>query len=408
MSASAVSEIERALGSPDLFEDPYPVYRELRESFPVYRSEVWDTWVLTRYEDVHATLRDPARFASSGRIEATLDLMPDDPRTRFTPLYDHFAAGMIHSDPPDHTRVRALARHAFTPRMIEKLVPRVESLVTELLDDLVGSGPFDLVREFAMPLPATVIAEMLGADPADRHRFVEWSDDAVAFQGVARVDPHLVQRAQDGILELKEYLGHLKRKRLSDPRDDVMSALAAAEEDGERLTEDEVTGTAVTLLIAGHETTTSLISNAIATLLSVDGRADRLRAEPELLDTTIEEVLRFESPKQRDFRRLTEDVELRGQTMRAGEIVIQLLGSANRDSAQFDEPDSFVMDRRPNRHIAFGYGIHFCLGAPLARLEGRVAIRELLRRLPRMALTGPVPWAEKNLFRVPSSLELSQ
>ena len=266
---------------------------------------------------------------------------------------------------------------------------------------------FDVVPELAFPLPVTVIAELLGADPADRDRFKAWSDEIIAFQGVAALDESLVESSQASLLDMKDYLRSLLAERRQKPRDDFMTELVSAEEDGQRLSEDELLSTCVTLLIAGHETTTSLISNAVYSLLRHEGAADRLRREPELIEPAIEEVLRYESPKQRDFRLLANDVELHGQTLRKGQLAIQLLGSANRDPRQFDDPDSFILDRKPNRHIAFGFGIHFCLGSPLARLEARIAVSELLRRQPNLSLaTEDVHWERRNLFRVPHALRV--
>jgi cytochrome P450 len=402
---SMTADLEQQLASPLLFDDPYPVYAQLREARPAYWSDAWGAWLITRYADVHASLRDPRRFISNGRIETSLDGLPGDVRARVQPLYDHFGTAMIHSDPPQHTRLRSLIRHAFTPRVIAALEPRVQEIVDGLLDDVQEAPEFDLVSRLAFLLPVTVIAELLGADPADRDRFKVWSDEIVAFQGVAALDPALVEVSQAALLDMKDYLRSLLARRRDDPRDDFTSLLVTAEEDGVRLTEEEMLSTCVTLLIAGHETTTSLIANAVNTLLRLDGVAERLRREPALLEPALEEVLRYESPKQRDPRLLAEDVELHGETLRAGQMAILLLGSANRDARQFDDPETFVIDRAPNRHIAFGFGIHFCLGAPLARLEGRIAIGDLLRRQPRLALAPrEIPWERRNLFRIPREL----
>jgi hypothetical protein len=403
---STIADLEQQLASPLLFDDPYPVYAHLREAHPAYWSDAWGAWLLTRYADVHGALRDPANFVSNGRVEMTLDALEPALRAQVSPLYDHFGTAMIHSDPPQHTRLRGLIRHAFTPRVINALEPRVSELVAQLLDNVQGRDEFDLVSELAFVLPVTVIAELLGADPADRDRFKEWSDEIIAFQGVgAGIDPALVLPSQDSLVDMKDYLRTLLKQRAVSPKDDFMTELVNAEENGKRLSEEELLSTCVTILIAGHETTTSLITNSVYTLLRHEGAADRLRAEPALVDTAIDEVLRFESPKQRDPRLLAHDVELHGQTMRAGEMVILLLGAANRDPRQFEDPDSFILDRSPNRHIAFGFGIHFCLGSPLARLEGRIAVGELLRRRPELELVTENPfWERRNLFRIPREL----
>ena len=387
------------------YTDPYPLYDQLRAEQPVYWSDAVGAWLLTRYDDVTTTLRDPRRFSSRGRFLAVLDRVPADTRARVRSLEDHFTVGLISSDPPDHTRLRGLINRAFTPRRIEGLRPRVQALVDELLGTIEAHGEMDVFHDLAYPLPATVIAELLGAPAADRDRFKVWSNGILAFQGTGRTTPDTLDRAQHDLLEMRAFLGELLERRRREPADDLLSAMVAAEAEGDKLSAAELLTTCVTLLTAGHETTTNLIANGLYTLLRHPEQLQQLRADPGLMATAVEEMLRYESPLQRNPRRLAEDVELHGQRLRRGDFVLQVLGAANRDPAQFPDPDRFNITRRPNRHVAFGMGIHFCLGAPLARLEAPIAIGTVLRRLPRLGLAdGDIRWQEHGLLRALQSL----
>lgn len=400
MTGTISAAFDQQLISPAFYANPYPFYHQLRTEAPVSWSAALGGWVLTRYQDVIASLRDTRYFSSRGRMLAALERFPDDTRVALRPLEDHFAVGLISSDPPDHTRLRALINKAFTPRVVEQLRPRIQALVDELLDVAQARGPIDLIRDLAYPLPATVIAELLGASPEDRDRFKVWSDGILSFQGRGVVTPAQMAHAQTHLLEMRAFLGDLLEQRRRAPREDLLSRLVEAESAGERLTEAELMTTCVTLLTAGHETTTNLIGNGLYTLLRYPDQLALLRANPALLPTAIEEMLRYESPLQRNPRRIAEDVVFGGQPMRQGDFVLQILGAANRDPAVFPDPDRFDIARQPNRHIAFGFGIHFCVGAPLARLEAPVAISTVLRRLPRLELAGPpVQWYEHGLLR---------
>jgi cytochrome P450 len=388
-------------------QDPYPAYRRLREDHPVFWSEAWGAWLISRYDDVVATLRDHERFSSRGRLVELIDALPDETRAEAGPLRDHFStSGLIHSDPPDHTRMRSLISKAFSPRTIAALEPRITRIVEELLDRVDPGRPFDVMTALAYPLPAIVIAELLGALPEDRERFRAWSDGIVAFQGEGRAIPEAVPVSARAVAEMRAYIGDLIEARRARPREDLLGDLVAVEEAGSQLTTDEIYSTCVTFLIGGHETTTSLIANCLYTLLRHPDQLAAVRADDDALAGAIEECLRFESPIQRTFRRVTEDTELEGHSMRRDQIVIQLLGAANRDAGHFERAEAFDISRRPNRHIAFGSGVHFCIGAPLARLEARVALRAILQRLPRLELAADdVEWqTEKALFRCVRSL----
>ena len=400
MTTTAPADLDRLLTTPAFFQDPYPVYAALRGRDPVHWSEANGGWMLTRFDDVLATIKDTEHFSSRGRLTAVLDRVPADARPRLKPLENHFSVGLISSDPPDHGRLRGLVNKAFTPRVVERLRPRVQALVDGFLDAVQDRGEMDVVRDLAYPLPATVIAELLGAPPADRDRFKAWTAGIMAFQGTGRARPEVVEESQRHLLEMRAFLADLAARRRREPREDLMSGLVAAEAAGDKLTEAELLTTCVTLLTAGHETTTSLIGSGLYTLLRHPDQLALLRERPDLMPSAVEEMLRYESPLQRNPRRIAVDVELRGRQLRTGDYVMQVLGSANRDPAQFPDPDRFDIARQPNRHVAFGFGVHFCLGAPLARLEAPIAVGTVLRRMPNLRLaTEAVEWHRHGLLR---------
>jgi hypothetical protein len=403
----ATVPLEVLLSDPRFAQDPYPAYRRLLAQSPVFWSEAWGAWLITRYEDVVGTLRDHERFSSRGRLVELIDALPEEARADARPLREHFStAGLVHSDPPDHTRMRSLISRAFSPRVIAGLEPRIRAIVDGLLDEVAPGEPFDVMAAIAYPLPAIVIAELLGAPPEDRERFRQWSDGIVAFQGRGRAIPEAVPLSALAIVQMRDYIGRLIAERRAVPHDDLLAGLVAVEEEGSRLTVDEIYSTCVTFLIGGHETTTSLIANGLYSLLRHPDQLAALRADASRMPGAIEECLRYESPIQRTFRRVATETETGGQHMRRDDIVIQLLGAANRDPAQFERPEEFDITRRPNRHIAFGSGVHFCIGAPLARLEARIALEAMLERMPRLELAAQdVEWqTEKALFRCVRSL----
>lgn len=401
---------DRLLATPEFVDDPYPAYRLLQAEYPVYWSNLWDAWVLTRHDDVLASLRDHEHFSSADRLIELLDKLPDGQQQEASPIREHFSTiGLIHADPPDHNRLRSLISKAFSARVIEGMRPRVQAVVDELLAAPLQRGTMDVLADLAYPLPAIIIAELLGAPPEDRDLFKQWSDEIVAFQGTGQAIPGAIARSSNGLVEMRRYLRGLFEQRRASPRDDLLGRLVAVEEEGSQLTTEELYSTCVTFLIAGHETTTSLIANGMYTLLCYPEPMKELRDNAALIPSAIEECLRFESPVQRAFRRVTKDVEFGGQRLRRGDIVLQLVGAANRDPSFFSEPDVFNIHRSPNRHIAFGSGIHFCIGAPLARLEASIAISTMLKRLPNLALDEPaIHWqAEKSLFRCVQSLPVT-
>ena len=291
---------------------------------------------------------------------------------------------MLDLDPPDHTRLRALVHKAFTPRLVERMRGRMQVLADALLDEASKRGGTDLIRDFALPIPTTIIAEMLGVPSEDRHRFHRWSSVVVSS------DPSGARMlmAVPSVWAFLRYIHRLIRARRAEPRDDLVSALVAAEEAGDRLDEDELAAMIFLLLIAGHETTVNLIGNGSLALMRHPGQMEKLRAEPSGTRTAVEELLRYESPLATATERYArEDVAVAGVTIPRGEMVYAVIASANRDARQFPDPDTLDLAREPNRHLSFGLGIHYCLGAPLARLEGEIAIATLLRRAPGLRLS---------------------
>ena len=359
--------------------DPYDTYDRLRAKDPVHRMRLLNAWVLTRYEDVDSVLRDHRRFSKDDGAE-------DEYRS------------MLHHDPPDHTRLRALVSKAFTPRAVRELHPRVQRIVDELLDDLEGEDRFDLIESFAFPMPVTVIAEMLGVPARDMDRFKHWSNDvSLTIEPTLRADQ--IRRVEQATDELHEYFEGIIEERRREPQDDMITALLHVEDQGDKLTHEELLGTLVLLLVAGNETTRNLIGNGIRALLKNPDQLQRLRDNPDLLDSAIEEMLRFDSPVQLDGRLVHNDVEVAGHHIRAGQRVICAIGAANRDPSVFAEPDKLDIGRREKSHIAFGRGIHHCLGAPLAILEARAAFSTLLDRFSAIRLASEPVYREQVVLR---------
>jgi cytochrome P450 len=377
---------------PEVHEDPYPLYHRLRAEDPVHRSAL-GFWVLTRHADVLAVLRDP-RMSRDPRRSQRIGLLRSSAEVNELLAAEEAAPSMLFVDPPDHTRLRRLVNKAFTPAAVERLWPRVEEIVAGLLDRVAGAGAMDVVEDLAYPLPVTVICELFGVPEADRDRFRAWS------RGLVRLLDPLVasdalERALQARRELRGYLRELIAERRAHPAGDLLSDLIAAEDQGHQLSGPELVSMCVLLLVAGHETTVNLIANGTLALLRHPEAAARLRLDPGLAGGAVEELLRYDSPVQFTSRHALADLEIGGRRVAAGETVVAVLGAANRDPAQFPDPDRLDLGRTPNRHLAFGGGIHFCLGAPLARMEARIAIPALLARLPELTL-GPEPPARRD------------
>jgi len=374
---------------PEFLADPYPVYHRLRAEDPVHHSPL-GFWVLTRYEDVVAALRDPrlAKEAIASFVAA-----------RFGAPVPAMGLSMLDRDPPDHTRLRGLVSKAFTPRVVEGLRPRIQEIVDGLLDGVEARGSMDLIEEFAYPIPVAVICEMLGVPIEDHERFRGWSLDIASGLDLLWLGPDsdVGRRSVAARHALGDYFRGLIAQRRAAPRSDLLSGLIAAEEAGDKLNENELLATCILLLIAGHETTVNLIGNGMLALLRHRDQLERLQREPGLIASAVEELLRFDGPAQRTARIPSEDVTFGGHTIAKGEMVMPFIGAADRDPTQFPEPDRLDIGRTDNRHIAFGWGIHFCLGAPLARIEGQIAINTLLRRLPKVSLATTLPEYRQSL-----------
>jgi pimeloyl-[acyl-carrier protein] synthase len=381
---------------PEVLADPYPFYHRLRSGDPVH----WDDefWVLTRYAEVVAALHDPR--LSKARMGWDVSDLPDREREVLTPLFRSLSQWMGFLDPPDHTRLRGLVNKAFTPRVVEGLRSHTQQIVDGVLDAARGAGSMDVVRDLAAPLPVIVIAEMLGLPVEDRERLKRWSDDLAAFVGRFDYPAEKLPQLARSLLELTAYLRGAAAERRGHPGNDLISRLLAAEEKGDVLDEDELIANCVLLLFAGHETTTDLIGNGLAALLRHPEQIEKLRADASLIGSAVEELLRYDCPVQLTVRLAREDIELGGKRISGGQTVTLMLGAANRDPAQFPEPDRLEVTRRENPHVAFGHGIHFCLGAALARLEGQIAIGTVLRRLPAIRLAADtLEWRPSHALR---------
>jgi hypothetical protein len=390
---------------PELRRDPYPFYARLREKDPFHRCRNADGWILSRHADVLAALRDPS-FAADERHRRRFP--GERARMLRAGLPDPYAddrGSMLRLDPPDHTRLRGLVAKGFTPRAVERMRPRIDAILKELVEARPAHGPMELVTELAAPLPVRVIAEMLGIPPEDHAQFRRWSNAAIGAIGDGDVAERLeAQRAMD---ELQEYFDAIAAARRVAPRDDLISALVAAEEAGDKLRRNELFSTLTLLLIAGNETTTNLISNSVLALLRNPDQLELLRNAAERIPDAVEELLRYDSPVQMTSRAVTRDCVFQGHALEKGTNLVLVLGAANRDPEAFSEPDRLDVTRRDVRHLSFSHGIHFCLGAQLARLEAGLALEALLTRFPRFALLPQeIPWSTNTILRGPTALWL--
>ena len=375
---------------PEFLADPYPTYHRLRAEDPVHQSPL-GFWVLTRYDDVSAVLRDPRFIKEPLAALVAARFGAEVPRG--------VGLSMLDRDPPDHTRLRGLVSKAFTPRVVDGLRSRIQQIVDELITRVQAAGSMDVIEEFAYPIPVNVICEMLGVPLADHERFKGWSLDIA--RGLDSIwlppDSEVPRRSAASRHAINDYFRGLIAQRRASPRGDLLSALIAAEEAGDKLNEEELLATCILLLIAGHETTVNLIGNGVLALLRNPGELERLRATPGLITNAVEELLRYDGPVQRTARVASAPATIGGRTIAKGEMVMPFIGAADRDPAQFPDPDRLDLTRADNRHIAFGWGIHFCLGAPLARVEGQIAIDALVRRLPRLELMTDEPEYRQSL-----------
>jgi cytochrome P450 len=375
---------------PHWASDPFPLYAELRQRAPIHRNEL-GFWVVARHADCLAVLRD--RRSSSDSLNVAVERMPEGFRTPIAED-DEVARAMLEMrpflfrDPPDHTRLRGLVSKAFTPKVVESLRSRTQLVVDELIDAAFDAGEVDLVEAFAYPLPVRVICDLLGVPHEDHDRFKTWSDAlARGLDPDFLLSPEVIEARGEAILQFSQYFFELLAERRRAPGEDLLSRLVEAEDGATVLSEGELLSTCILLLVAGHETTVNLISGGILALLRHPDQLERFRTDPDVNRTAIEEMLRYVSPVQLTGRALLEDCEFGGVEFQAGDFAMLLIGSGNHDPAQFEDPEAFDIGRNPNPHLGFGFGIHHCLGAPLARMESQVALNALVRRAPALAMT---------------------
>ena len=409
--------------SPKSRADPYPVYRELRDHEPVHWAPESRCWCVSRYDDALYVLKHPELFSSRAMFTVLMNGGQEEPlplnwpmlrfvaryalRVRLNPFKFATARNLIAADPPVHGPMRNVVNRGFTPQRIAALEGRVRELVDEHIAKLVAGEPFDVVADLAVPLPVTIIAEMLGVEPERRADFKRWSDGVILGTTGERRENILHPETVRTIVELNAYLRGIVRRRRRQPQDDLISVIAAEAPGGEALSDMEVVQFVQLLLVAGNETTTNLIGNAVSALLDHPEQLARASADPEQVQAVVEETLRFDSPVQMVFRNATRDTELAGTTIPKGAVLAVLLGSANRDERRFDEPDVFDLERKTLGHLAFGFSQHFCLGSSLARLEARIALEGLVPELPRLVRGGGErELLDSFLVRGPRRLEL--
>lgn len=388
--------------SPAVVENPYPAFRELREYEPAHWSNEHNAWLITRFEDVIRGYKDPR--LSSAHISNLFQGPQDAPSQKILDGWMEFR------DPPDHTRLRKLVQKAFTPKVVESLKPRIQEIANDLIKSLNPQTPEDLVKHFAYPLPAIVIGEMLGVPSTDREQFQIWSNEIKnLIFGIGDERERRVT-ARKGLFELRKYFEGILSELHNNPRDGLLNSLVEAKEANEKLTADEIIGTCVLLLFAGHETTTNLIANGILALSKQPQDVRNMFSDQENSSRVVEEVLRFEGPLKLMVRSAKTSLSLKGQRVRKSDRVFLIQASANRDERQYEDPDKFWPSRKDRPHLAFGHGIHFCLGAPLARIEGQIALGELFTRFPRLKVDTHKPSWEasilsRSLKELPTILE---
>jgi cytochrome P450 len=382
--------IQFDLNSAEFLANPYPVYDRMRSDDPIHWSAENSYWLLTRYADIVSLIH--SEQLSSNRIVAHSDRMPPAIKEEFRPFFTAVSSWMLMVDPPDHTRLRGLVNKAFTPGVVANMQSLIQELVDDMLARVQAKRRMEVITDLANPLPAMVIAELLGVPRTDQQQFKDWSDDITrALSGIDSASSKeelfaLYVIAQNSIVALSSYFKERVEELRLHPRQNLLSALAQAEEQGDRLTEDELFANCVLLMMAGHETTTNLIGNGILALLNNPEQKESLTLHPELIVSAVEELLRYDSPVQKMARIALADIDVDGKQIKQGQLVCFCFGAANRDPEHFPIPGQLDIARKPNRHLAFGHGLHYCVGAALARLEGQIAVNTVLRRLPGLRL----------------------
>ena len=406
MSKEIVSG-KKVVFSDEILQDPYPTYARMHEEGPLHYVDVgkWAVWSVFSHAECASIAKDTR--LSAKRAKQMLLPLPLSRQAEFSELARMLGLWLIFMDPPEHTRLRKLLNKGFSAAAVEGLRPQVEAIVDQMLKPLQPGSEIDLMREFANPMPVRIILEMLGIPQELRDTFVEWSRAIAVFRGNPNRTVEEARAAQDALIELTEFFRKTVAERRRNKGNDLISLLIDIEEEGEVLTEEELYAQCIALLFAGHETTRNLIGNGMYTLLQYPQETAELRERPEIIRSAVEELLRYESPVQYTARVLKEDIEICGQPIRKGWTVLCMLGAANRDPKQFKEPNQLDLKRLNNQHLAFSAGLHFCIGAQLARLEGQIALLNLAQRFPQMKLTGPRPeWASTFGFRGLKSLSV--
>jgi cytochrome P450 len=374
---------------PEVLANPYPLYRRLREDDPVHWDPYLHAWVVTRYEDVITVLHrfNADRTPTPERL-AALEM------SQLNPIAELLVRQMLFLDQPEHGRVRRLAAVAFTPRRVAHLREHIKQIAVTLVDQVSSAGRFDVMEAVANPLPAIVTAEMLGVPTSDHELLKSWSQDFAEMLGNFQHNPGRAGKVLNSVQEMVAYFEAAVERESEQPTDGLINALTTAEVDGDRLSRDEIVANVIVTMVGGQETTTNLIGNGLLTLLRAPDELDRLRSTPELIESAVEELLRYESPSQHTARIAPAGAILGDVEIPAGNAVIAVMGAGNRDPARFPEPDRLDLGREDNRHLAFGWAAHFCFGAPLARIEGQIAFETLLDRFPKLSLAPdtPIEW----------------
>jgi cytochrome P450 len=376
--------------SAEYFQNPYPVYRELLESTPIFWSEKARAWIVSPFKEVEEGLHLDVFTQKQRMLKASSHFTPEE-LAKMPHILTNLSNWVVFQDPPEHTRLRRLISKSFTPRSINALEPKIEAIVSKLLDEAMKKETFNLVDEFSFQLPAMVICELLGMPLEKQWDLKRWSDGVAGFTASARITPEQAAHAEDVAREAEEYLMGFFEEVRKTPNDGLLSRIVNSQSEEDGLTDKEIVGLTIQLFFAGFETTEGLIGNMVMTLVNHPEQLALLRSKPELIDAAVEETLRYESSILKQSRVASEDVEILGQKIKAGDYVHFMIGSANHDPARFNNPQIFDIARPDAGNISFGHGIHFCIGAPLSRLEARIAIRQLLERMPKISIVDPQP-----------------
>ena len=390
--------------SPEYFQNPYPIYRELLDSTPIFWSEKARAWIVSPFKEVEEGLHLDVFTQKQRMLKASSHFTPEE-LAKMPHILTNLSNWVVFQDPPEHTRLRRLISKSFTPRSINALEPKIEAIVSNLLDKAMKKETFNLVDEFSFQLPAMVICELLGMPLEKQWDLKRWSDGVAGFTASARITPEQAAHAENVAREAEEYLMGFFEEVRKTPNDGLLSRIVNSQSEEDGLTDKEIVGLTIQLFFAGFETTEGLIGNMVMTLVNHPEQLALLRSKPELMDAAVEETLRYESSILKQSRVASEDVEILGQRIKAGDYVHFMIGAANHDPARFTNPQIFDIARTDAGNVSFGHGIHFCIGAPLSRLEARIAMRQLLERMPKISIVDPKP-AFPELLAVRKPLQL--